>query len=106
MRIISPSFEILTPFGPLTEAIGVQMLQFIERMSRISHRSEDRQTPTSWEKFLDAVVISRGDWSVTEHCSLTVLFRVDRGCTHEIVRHRLFSFTQESTRFVNYAKKD
>lgn len=102
MKIIEPSFEILTPFGSLTPEIGVQMLKFIERLARISHRSEDKQTEDSWKRFIDAVVVKHGDWSVTEHCSLSVIFRVDRGVTHEIVRHRLFSFTQESTRFVRY----
>jgi thymidylate synthase (FAD) len=105
MKIIEPSAEVLTPFGPLTPEIGIKMLQFIERIARISHRSEDRQTDDSWRKFIEAVVIGHGDWSVVEHCSLTVLFRVDRGITHELVRHRLFSFTQESTRFVNYGKQ-
>jgi thymidylate synthase (FAD) len=51
------------------------------------------------------VVLSHGDWSVTEHASISVEFYVDRGITHEIVRHRLASYTQESTRFVNYEKK-
>jgi len=106
MRIIEPSFEILTPFGSLSEQVGIQMLQFIEKMARISHRSEERQTEGSWRRVIQAVVLEHGDWSVTEHCSLTVIFRVDRGITHELVRHRLFSFTQESTRFVNYGKKE
>jgi thymidylate synthase (FAD) len=106
MIVIEPSFEILTPFGPLTKEMGVQMLQFIERMSRISHRSEDKQTEDSWQRFIKAVVLKHGDWSVVEHCSLTVILRVDRGVTHEMVRHRLFSFTQESTRFVNYGKRE
>jgi thymidylate synthase (FAD) len=105
MKIIEPSFEVLTPFGPLTEQVGIKMLQFIERMARISHRSEDKQTEDSWQRFIKAVVLEHGDWSVVEHASLTVIFRVDRGVTHELVRHRLFSFTQESTRFVNYSKK-
>jgi len=105
MLVIEPSFEILTPFGSLTEQTGIQLLRFIERMARISHRSEDKQTDDSWRRFIKAVVLEHGDWSVAEHASLTVIFRVDRGVTHELVRHRLFSFTQESTRFVNYAKK-
>jgi thymidylate synthase (FAD) len=105
MLVIEPSFEILTPFGSLNEQGGIQLLQFIEKMARISHRSEDKQTDDSWQRFIKAVVLEHGDWSVVEHASLTVIFRVDRGVTHELVRHRLFSFTQESTRFVNYAKK-
>jgi len=106
VKIIEPSFEILTPFGSLSEQVGIQMLQFIEKMARISHRSEERQTEDSWRRFIQAVVLEHGDWSVVEHASLTVIFRVDRGITHELVRHRLFSFTQESTRFVNYGKRD
>ena len=106
MRIIEPSFEIITPFGSLSEQVGIQMLQFIEKMARISHRSEERQTEDSWRRFIQAVVLEHGDWSVVEHATLTVIFRVDRGITHELVRHRLFSFTQESTRFVNYGKRD
>lgn len=102
MKIIEPSFEILTPFGSLTEQVGIQMLRFIERMARISHRSEEKQTDDSWKRFIQAVVLEHGDWSVVEHASLTVVFRVDRGVTHEMVRHRLCSFTQESTRFVRY----
>src|SRR5260370_31271746 len=57
-----------------------------------------------WGRFIKAVVIEHGDWSVVEHASASVIFRVDRGITHELVRHRLFSFTQESTRFVNGRK--
>lgn len=100
MKIIEPSFEILRP----KENDGVYCLQIIESAARISHRSEDKQTPESWKRFIQAVVLEHGDWSVVEHVSASVLFRVDRGITHELVRHRLFSFTQESTRFVNGRK--
>lgn len=78
------------------------MLRFVEQQARISHRSEDKQTLDSWNRFLTAVVIDHGDWSVTEHASITATIRTDRGITHELVRHRLFAFTQESTRFVRY----
>ena len=80
-------------------------LNKIEKQGRVSHRSEDAQTTESWERFIKAVVLGHGDWSIVEHASATVEAVVDRGITHEIVRHRLFSFTQESTRFVNYEKK-
>jgi thymidylate synthase (FAD) len=98
MRIIEPSFKIL---GQL----GIPMLRHIEAMARISHRSENTQTEDSWKRFIETVVLQHGDWSVVEHASVTVVFRIDRGVTHELVRHRLFSFTQESTRFVNGKKK-
>lgn len=103
MKISQPSFEIIDPFNSV---MGIMKLQNIEKYARISHRSEDKQTPESWERFLQAVVLQHGDWSVTEHEKATVIFRVDRGVTHEIVRHRLFSYTQESTRFVNYGKRE
>jgi len=102
MKIIEPSFEIVDPISGMN---GIRLLQKIEYMARISHRSEEKQTEYSWDKFLRSVVIQHGDWSVVEHASATVIFRVDRGITHELVRHRLFSFTQESTRFVKYGER-
>lgn len=41
---------------------------------------------------------------ILTHCDKTVLFVVDRGVSHEIVRHRIASFSQESTRYCNYSK--
>ncbi len=102
MKIIDPSAQLI---NPICQEDGVCALRFIERMARISHRSEEARTPDSWKPFLTAVVLQHGDWSVVEHSSATVIFRVDRGITHELVRHRLFSFTQESTRFVKYGGK-
>lgn len=102
MKIIEPSAVLIRPQH--AEG-GLIALRFIESMARISHHSEDAQTDDSWKRFLQAHVIQHGDWSVVEHGIASVLFRVDRGITHELVRHRLFSFTQESTRFVNGAKK-
>ena len=104
MKIIEPSFALSTPYSDsLTREDGIKMLRFIEKKARISHRSETKQTETSWEGFLAAVVLQKGDWSVVEHATITVDIRTDRGITHELVRHRLFSFTQESTRFVRNA---
>lgn len=103
MKITEPNFYVSTPYGDnLGLGDGIKMLRFIERQARISHRSENRVTPNSWERFITDVVMGHGDWSVTEHAYVTVTFRVDRGVTHELVRHRLFAFTQESTRFVRY----
>lgn len=102
MNIVHASFE-MDDVKSLTD--GIKCLQKIERYARISHRSEEAQTETSWERFLGAVILKKGDWSVVEHASMSVIFYVDRGITHEIVRHRIASYTQESTRFVNYEKK-
>ena len=113
MNIVKPYAKLIPPTGPwqnLTESDfsrfhGIDLLQRIEWAGRISHRSEDAQTAESWKRFIPAVVIDHGDWSIVEHASVSVDMYVDRGVTHELVRHRLFSFTQESTRFVNYEKK-
>jgi len=106
MKIIEPSFVLSTPYssGGLTYQDGVRLLRFVEQQGRISHRSESKQCLDSWQKFIHAVVIGHGDWSITEHSSITATFRIDRGVTHEAVRHRLFAFTQESTRFVRYGE--
>lgn len=82
---------------------GEELLKYVEWRARVSHRSEDADPDT--RRFLGSVVGHHGDWSVTEHASVSVDFYVDRGITHELVRHRLFAITQESTRFVNYEKK-
>ena len=100
MKIIKPYAKILG-----NEHTNFDSMKKIEWCSRISHRSEEAQTEDSWKRFIKAVVIDHGDWSVVEHVSVTVDAIMDRGITHEWVRHRLFSFTQESTRFVNYEKK-
>lgn len=101
--------NIVKPYARLMDVLsledGVRLLQKIEWCGRISHRSEDGQSADSWRRFIEAVVLGHGDWSIVEHASASVDMLVDRGITHEIVRHRLFSFTQESTRFVNYEKK-
>jgi thymidylate synthase (FAD) len=108
MKIIKPYAKILdTSIHNMAEAFKIvnPALSKIEWCSRISHRSEEAQTSDSWKRFIQSVVIDHGDWSVVEHVSVSVDAVVDRGITHEWVRHRLFSFTQESTRFVNYEKK-
>jgi len=98
MKIVRPYAKIMEP-DQLAQA-----LTRVEYAARVSHRSEE-ETSVNTEKFIRAVVLQHGDWSVVEHVSTSVEFLVDRGITHEIVRHRIASFTQESTRFVNYAKK-
>jgi thymidylate synthase (FAD) len=117
MQIIQPYARMLPPPSEddpgddsntprsFTDEDGINLLKHVEWCARISHRSEDAVTHNSWQRIIKAVVLDHGDWSVTEHSSVTVDAYVDRGITHEWVRHRLFAFTQESTRFVSYAKK-
>lgn len=99
MKIVKPYARIINP------EIASSALRSIEYAARVSHRSEELQTEATTERFIEAVVLKHGDWSVVEHISVSVEMLVDRGITHEIVRHRIASYTQESTRFVNYVKK-
>lgn len=110
MKIVEPYAQLIgfSEGGTLCEFTregGIGLLRRIEWFARISHRSEDAITRDSWERFIQFVVMTKGDWSVVEHASASVDMVVDRGITHEGVRHRLQSPTQESTRFVNYRKK-
>lgn len=97
MKIIPASYEILTPLD------GAEILRTIERAGRVCYKSEGKITDGSAEKFARNI-IKRGHESVLEHVSLSVRFIVDRGVSHELVRHRVASFSQESTRYCNYSK--
>lgn len=98
MIIQKPSVEILS-----TEPYQ-DMLRRVERIGRVCYKSEDRIEEGSAEKFIRGI-LRRGHESVIEHGSITVKFICDRGVTHEIVRHRIASYSQESTRYCNYVKE-
>lgn len=99
--------SILTPYAHIDpEVDGVELLKQVEARARVSHRSEGHITEGSAIPFVRSVVLNHGDWSVVEHVSVTVQALVDRGVSHEWVRHRLGAYTQESTRFVNYGKQE
>lgn len=97
MKLAKPSYMILTPID--SNAI----LKFLEVCTRTAYKSEDKITEGSDRKLI-ASILERGHEAVIEHYSLTVKFVCDRGISHELVRHRLASFTQESTRYCNYGK--
>lgn len=97
MKIIKPSVEFITPLN------GKVIMERLEECGRVCYKSEDSITEGSAEKFLKGI-ISRGHEAVLEHCSFTVKFICDRGVSHEIVRHRLAAYCQESTRYCNYSK--
>ncbi len=78
-------------------------MDLIEAAGRTCYKSEDRITAESAEKFVKHVVDS-GHESVLEHGNITVKFVCDRGVSHELVRHRLAAYSQESTRYCNYGK--
>lgn len=84
---------------------GQKILQKIEAAARTCYKSEGKIQEGSAEKLV-AGLIKSGHEAMLEHASVTVKFVVDRGISHELVRHRLASFAQESTRYCNYSKDD
>jgi thymidylate synthase (FAD) len=97
MQIIKPSFKIED------EINGDAMLRRIEGAGRTCYKSEAKITPDSARGFVRKIIAS-GHESVLEHEKITVRIICDRGVSHEIVRHRLASYSQESTRYCNYGK--
>ena len=99
MKIIKSSYEILTD---LSDPIST-MLKPIERAGRVCYKSENNITDESCITFCKNI-LSRGHEAVIEHSQLSVKFICDRAIANELVRHRLASYCQESTRYVNYSK--
>ncbi len=84
------------------EQLPTDALEVIERAGRTCYKSEDKITQDSAKTFVE-MVIKRGHHSVIEHANMSIRFICDRGVTHEIVRHRLVAYSQESTRYCNYS---
>lgn len=102
MRIIKASFEVMRP-QRMDDTSRKAIYSAIEQAGRVCYKTEYKIGEDSAEKFIKALV-SHGHEAMLEHASLTVRFIVDRGVSHELVRHRLASFAQESTRYCNYSK--
>ncbi len=100
MEIVSPQVVVETPLEHIEEYV-----RMIERYGRVCYKSEERITEGTAEPFIQKYMIERGHESVLEHCSITVRFICDRSASHQLVRHRLGSFSQESQRYCNYGKK-
>jgi thymidylate synthase (FAD) len=97
MRIIKQSWSFEH------DVDGSEILNRIERAGRTCYKSEDKITKDSSEKFV-RTIINSGHHSVLEHPSVSVRIITDRGVSHELVRHRIASYSQESTRYCNYAQ--
>ena len=95
MNIINASYKI-------EKLPSREDIQLIEAAGRVCYKSEEKITNTSFIDFLERIV-RKGHESVLEHSMLTVRFICDRGVSHELVRHRLASVSQESTRYCNYS---
>lgn len=96
MNIIKPYFKLEEDINP------AKIMQTIERAGRTCYKSESRIDDGTAERFI-ASILKRGHESVIEHEKITVRLVCDRGVTHEIVRHRVASYSQESTRYCNYS---
>lgn len=98
MKIIKPWFEILDEFD------GMEMIRKIEKIGRVCYKSEEKINNDSAKEFIFNI-LKRGHDSVIEHEKVSVRIICDRGVSHEIVRHRIASYSQESTRYCNYSKE-
>ncbi|MCD8105604.1 MAG: FAD-dependent thymidylate synthase [Lachnospiraceae bacterium] len=97
MIVVKPEIEIIDMEDYQT------ILKKIERIGRVCYKSEDRIGEGTAERFI-AGILKSGHESVIEHENVTVKVTCDRGVTHEIVRHRIASYSQESTRYCNYSR--
>jgi len=100
MIILEPAFTILNPPSP---AEARAMLRRVEHAGRVCYKSEDRMSDDSYHRFI-LMLMQKNHWSVIEHATMTAHIVTNRGVTHELVRHRIASFSQESTRYCNYNK--
>ena len=98
MNVLTAKYEILDK----EKINGKEILQKIETIGRTCYKSEDRITEDSSERFVKNLIL-RGHEAMLEFFDITVKFYCDRGISHELVRHRVSSFAQESTRYCNYA---
>lgn len=96
MKIVEPSFKIM-------RGLDRSVIPFLEECGRTCYKSEDLITETSASKFVSGIVKSKHE-SVIEHASITVRLVGSRSMTHQLVRHRLAAYSQESQRFCNYSK--
>ena len=98
MKIVNQTFEILTPID------SDRILKNLEKIGRVSYKSEDLITEDSAKKFIKKIIENRHE-TVIEHENISIKVITDRGVSHEIVRHRIASYIQESTRYCNYSKE-
>jgi len=110
MRLIDPSIEVIFHTPDVSDPLNLELGEsprreerFLERVGRTCYKSEDKITGTSAGKFVE-MLVRRGHHAMLEHCVASAHLVCNRGVTHELVRHRLASYAQESTRYCDYAK--
>jgi thymidylate synthase (FAD) len=103
MKFVDPGYLIETPMDPVS---CLHYLELLERAGRTCYKSQHKIEPGSADAFVARLVRDLKHESVIEHGGATVRFICDRGVSHELVRHRLASFSQESTRYCNYSSEN
>lgn len=96
--------KVIKPYYVIEDELDAKKIMLtIEKAGRTCYKSEGKIGDGTAERFI-AAIIKRGHESVLEHEKITARFICDRGVTHEMVRHRIASFSQESTRYCNYSQ--
>lgn len=97
MKVVESNVEIVN-----FNIDGISILKHIESLGRIAFKSEDKISDTSYIKFIQTI-LNKKHLSVLEHASISVIITCDRGISHELVRHRIASYTESSTRYCNFS---
>lgn len=120
MKVVEPNVELIAYSQLPPERFGSElnphlkyvsadpcseMARIVERCGRVSWKSEDKSGPGTADGFCTRVVNIKKDESIAEHVSVTMLFTMDRYASHQLVRHRIAAYTQESTHYINYGKE-
>jgi thymidylate synthase (FAD) len=95
ITIVEPSVEIISPLDGI--------LEHLEIVGRVSHKSEGRIGPSTAEPFVRKIR-DMGHYPVLEHATVSTRIICSRSCSHQLVRHRIASYCQESQRYCNYGK--
>jgi len=96
-----PHVEIISP--PMIFKYNKMM---VEICARNCYKSEEGRLFKHSDRFLKSVIQTRGHVSVADHAHITVRFFIDRACSHQLVRHRIAAYSQESQRYCNYGKNN
>ena len=102
MKLIEPSATLIAKTQTIGDNSPESSMKLIEQAGRTCYKSESKISEDSWKPFVN-MIKAKGHESVLEHVSATIRIICDRGVSHELVRHRIASFSQESTRYCNYA---
>lgn len=102
MKLIEPSAILIAKTQLIGDSSLESPMKLIEQAGRTCYKSESKISKDSWKSFVN-MIKTKGHESVLEHVSATIRIICDRGVSHEIVRHRIASFSQESTRYCNYS---